>query len=111
MKIGEYTNTYSNPQALKKLMQQRQQQAQQGLLFEAGDDAKHERAKWVEATRQMLGKDQHGNAYTFGRINGLTKTWAISKIRDRYFYCKKQPRPAFVWWGIRRKEIQEKNQV
>lgn len=105
MKIGEYTNTYSNPQALKDLMKQRAQQT----IFEAGDDANHERAKWVEATRQMLGNDMQGKPYTFGRILGLTKSWDVTLIRDRYYYCVKQNKPAFVWWGIRKQDAVKKS--
>lgn len=104
MNLGEYTDIQTKTQSLKVVMQQRQQMMQQGQLFEAGDDAPHERAKWVEATRQMLGNDQNGKPWTFGRINGLTAKWPVTLIRDRYYYCKKQNRPAFVWWGIRKQD-------
>ena len=100
MKLGEYTNVYSNPQSIKEVMMQRQKNA----IKEAGDDAPHLRAKWVEATRVMLGKDQKGKDYTFGRINGLTKKWSVELIRDRYYYCIKLSNSAMVWWGLRKKD-------
>lgn len=106
MKIGEYTNLYSNPQAIKDLMARRKKET----VFEAGDDAPHHRAKWVEATRQMLGKDQNGKEYTFGRINGLTKTWSVEQIRDRYYYCSKITNPAKVWWGLRKQDKEHATQ-
>lgn len=107
MKLGDLQEYNTDTKSLQDVMKQRQKQFAQGTLFEAGDDAPHDRAKWVEATRQMLGTDQHGCPYTFGRINGLTRKWPVTLIRDRYYYCKKQNRPAFVWWGIRKQEKNE----
>jgi len=105
MQVGEFQNTDTKTQSLSSVMEERMKLMKQGRIQEAGDDATHARAKWVEATRQMLGLDMKGKPYTFGRINGLTKKWSVEKIRDRYYYCKKQNKCAFVWWGVRKQEL------
>lgn len=71
--------------------------------------AKHERAYWVELTRKELGTNQDGDEYTFGQINGLTSNWKLSKLRDRYNYCKKHANCSFpkAWWGIRKRDKQK----
>lgn len=71
------------------------------------DKATHERAYWVELTRKALGTHwKTKKEYTFGMVNGLTRSWSMEKIRDRYEYCTKHVNCEFskAWFGIRKKE-------
>lgn len=101
MNLGEFENTTVATKSIRQIMEERRRGA---VVIEAGDDAPHSRAKWVEATRQMLGNDQNGKPHTFGRINGLTAKWEVEAIRDRFYLCKKMTSPAKYWWWLRKQD-------
>lgn len=72
------------------------------------DKAVHQRAYWVELTRQSLGKHWKTHKdYTFSHINGLTKSWSVEKIKNRYLYIKKYAKCEFskAWFGMRKKDL------
>lgn len=75
------------------------------------DKAPHEKAYWVEMTRKALGIHwKTKKEYSFGQVNGLTKTWSMEKIRDRYEYCTKHTNCEFgkAWFGMRKRDNLDK---
>lgn len=103
---GLFEAQTSQPQSIGDLMARFNQAPKQQ---QSEDKAKHERAFWVEKTRKALGIHwKTGKPYTYGQVNGLTRSWSVYQIRDRFIYCEKYGNPfSKVWFGMRKQAIEK----